>query len=198
MVHVHEELPRGMFIDVDQLRDAERFPPSPRVVRVVPSTVEVEAPVERASNITFIWSPTWISAPCPASDGQKSFKLIRASFPIHLRYHAPQQGTWMLASGGGHRAVYLASSPQSYQCRLKNHTGVGGMQTFQLTPTLFPPLKFEVPVGNAASETFVTSMTSIIVLLATVAIVQAALFSSSAATSSSPSARRGRKKKVAR
>jgi hypothetical protein len=166
-INIIEKFPPGIFIDVDQLRDIEQFPPSPKIISVIPSTVDIEKPMELASPITLTWSPTWISEICHTSENIK-FKVIKGIFPIHLRYHAPSNNnnnqTFFLSlgggGGGGHATVHLPTP--IYQ----------NTKTKSIIPTSSLDLQFHVPIGNGKSETFVTMITSLIVILATLALIK--------------------------
>ena len=98
---IEETMPRGMYVDPDQLRDLQE---STGFFTFVPTRVDIEKPeFESESFRVFIFRKLQI---------QENLRITSVKLPVHLRYHKPAINTDTKPSSSAPSAIIKLQNPR--------------------------------------------------------------------------------------
>jgi len=166
---VEETIPRGMYVDPDQLRD---FQESGAIHTFVSTKVDVEKPeFESESFRVFIFRPLHI---------QENLRVTTVQLPVHMRYHKPAKISDSKPSSSAPSAIAKLQNPRllisceeeniAAHCPEKTVTSYCDSSGTEKCEYLMIPyevnvnaIEVAIPVGNVEHTAFVVGLTTFLV-----------------------------------
>lgn len=179
MLAIEETIPRGMYVDPDQLRDLYQ---SNGFASYIPTKVDVEKPeFESESFRVFIFRKL---------DIEQNLRVTNVQLPVHMRYHKPAQITDPKPSSSAPTAIVKFQNPRlllscegenvASHCPEKAVTSFCDSTGTEKCDFLLIPyeintiaIEVSVPVGNVDHTTYVVGLTTFLVSGSTVYLMVA-------------------------
>jgi len=171
---IEETIPRGMYVDPDQLRDIREFR---GLQAFIPTTVDVEKPeYESESFRVFIFRKLNI---------QENLRVTAVQLPVHLRYHKPAKVSDSKPSTSAPSAIVKLQNPRllltcegdniAAYCPERTVTSFCDSSGTEKCEFLDIPydvnvnaIEVSVPVGNVEHTTYVVGLTTFLVSASTI------------------------------
>merc|ERR1712018_1097079 len=171
---IEETIPRGMYVDPDQLRDLQE---STGFSTYIPTKVDVEKPEFEAESFrVFIFRRLGI---------QENLRVTNVHLPVHMRYHKPAQILEAKPSSSAPTAIIKLQNPRlllscegenvAAHCPEKAVTSYCDSSGTEKCEYLYIPyevnvnaIEVSVPVGNIDHAPYVVGLTSFVVSGSTV------------------------------
>ena len=165
---IEETMPRGAFIDPDQLREM-RYRTGLR--SLIPTTVDIEKPeFESESFRVFLFRPLTV---------EDNLRVTRVQVPVHLRYHRPANVSMATVRIPNPRLLLSCHDQEMMeQCGdrvVSSHcdqTGVSQCDWLQLPYNInVASIEVGVPVGGVEHTSLVVAITTIVTSGATIYLI---------------------------
>jgi len=174
---VEETIPRGMYVDPDQLRDIQEMG---GLQAFIPTTVDIEKPeYESESFRVFIFRQLNI---------QENLRITNVQLPVHMRYHKPAKVSDSKPSTSAPSAIVKLQNPRlllsclgdsiADYCPERTVTSfcdASGMEKCEYLDLPYDvnvnAIEVSVPVGNVEHTTYVVGLTTFLVSGSTIYLV---------------------------